>query len=246
MKHKTKVILFIGIIIMTIIAGVGTYHLVLHIENRGVPNKIYEDRDYIFTADREVFNWGEDDWASTSVVERPFINLDSEAINELNNRLEALFDDSVSTNETSTDEEGHRWWRFSGLEYTWFNNDNILSLVITRQDGATGGGGWLPTHEVHNINRRTGELLTSRELIDLKFTSTTEFQTNINRAIDNYFENQREWSEFRAGDLATTKQNLNLDDLLIYINRRGNVSVIITAEWSDSYHGVGIVTLELN
>ncbi|MDO5556150.1 MAG: hypothetical protein Q4G09_05940 [Clostridia bacterium] len=111
----------------------------------------------------------------------PYINLNSDDANKVNNEIKELFDEMAQFFEeelTST----QTWYRISSYKY--FINDNILSILITTESG----GSAVETYEYHtyNFDLKTSKLLDYKSIYNSVGYTSDNIDSKVETAINNY------------------------------------------------------------
>ncbi len=155
-------------------------------EEKNISKKIDETKPWVYIAD---YNKGKEEKTLTNNMGKvynsaeefkvPFININSEYAKTTNQEIQEMY-------ETSYSEFGKNNEWITSLEYEVFENDNILSIVITKGQAIINGGGNSEKF-TYNFNLDTLEKATLEEMYKLcGFESESEFQNKKSIAIKNY------------------------------------------------------------
>lgn len=119
--------------------------------------KIYEDKELVYNA----YLGG-----NNGELKIPFINIDSEDANKINTQLSKVVNEIEyqRMNEEKFQNDDSIWldW-YEQVNYNYFFNDDILSVVVTYSKGYVAGH---LEYETYNINTKTGKILTTLELVN--------------------------------------------------------------------------------
>ncbi len=105
------------------------------------------------------------------------------------------------------------------VDFEYYKNDNILSIIIFLTNGFGGGNMWNPGFETFNIDIVNNEIISSTEIIGNR-TSTEE----INYILKNFFVDMYPENEFEPN-----YPKVNDYKKLDYIVKNGKIHLIITA-----------------
>jgi len=127
------------------------------------------------------------------------------------------------------------------VSYSAFLNSNILSIVIYSQYSWCSGGGAIESINFHATEDR---LMSTTEIIGMRFASINLFETALHRAIDDHFSAEVERYIENGGvvlgpvdeaevreqfkDFAKeTKERIDFNRLNVFMNERNRLSIII-------------------
>ncbi len=159
-------------------------------EENNQSKKIEEDKGWVYDADycndNTVKTIDEEYYDLTKSNEElmvPFININSQAANEVNEKIKNIYDKAY---EEFGQENTNGTVNYRGLEYQYYINGNILSIVITRKVAVVNSGldKYLYTY---NFNIDTLEIASLEEVYkECGFNSKLELEEKIGIAVENY------------------------------------------------------------
>ena len=163
----------------------------------------------------------------------PNINIDSIYAKKVNGEINSLIYSMGYDN--NYDENGIKCKDFCSLiQYKYYLNDNILSLVVY-EDGQTDP--LSHTYYTYNIDIYTGEEITNKDLVKLKNIDVNDFSTKLSNtfkdaySFDKYYPENQYGKEFKS--LATQTYNETVDlkncsiDNPMFLNENGELNVIL-------------------
>ena len=188
-------------------------------------NKIDPDQDFVFIKESETLR-------DETISRLPQINLDNPRATAFNANLETRFKSALANAEWDDELDGYtNVTRFGFRDYL---NGDILSFVLIENSTFDFSGGSI-NYEILNFNIRTNQELTQNDILEYKEITLDEFKEMVNAAIEEYFDEIRTiynvGGQFMEtgfqGDVQNTKDSIDYDALLIFLNQNGNLSIII-------------------
>lgn len=156
----------------------------LEIKQKQVQKKIDASKEWVYDADYGFENkilkdqyGGKEVFYSKEELIPPYINIDSEYANRVNNKIKKMYIDEY--NKFANIGNG---MYYSNIKYSYFYNDDVLSVAILNKTGLLGAGAKLK-YTIYNINLNTLDKAsledcykaagyTSKEQLDLSIEST--------------------------------------------------------------------------
>jgi hypothetical protein len=120
-------------------------------------------------------------WSSDTDLVVPYLNINSEAGKNANKEIEKLYNENY---EKYASKNSYSAQNICTLKYKFYENNNILSIVITNTNGVVpGGAGRCPLY-IYNFNLDTLEIATNEELAkQTGYNSITEVNEIVNKWI---------------------------------------------------------------
>ncbi len=198
-------------------------------ENKKI-NKIDEEKELVYDSYTTVLN------DKTSRV--PKINLNYEHVNSINNEISNLVEDKLKVNAEETPKDGDI--RLINVDYRWYQNDQLLSLVVKLQyENETN------QYYVFNINVYDGEDVQNSKILEMAKIPQGNFTSKCLEATKNYFDklyapenvtnvNEKEYN--KARDNSLQESNFSVANTQMYLNDGGELMIV-----SKIYKMVGTV-----
>ncbi len=243
-KHKTKeskkiqislgmaiflfalmLLLIVGVIIGAVLINRNNKKEYLKNENIIVNEVITEnytepeisDDVLVYTAFEESGNWYK--------YSIPKLNIDSDDATVINYEIEEKLIKEVKEQINSGKGIENYGYNPSSIEYDYYINGNILSVVIT-----LGTDVEYSSYYVYNINIETGKKCTNEEILEYKGISAEEFEKKLSSIYGERF--SESYSGFKGSELydecyekTISKENCNINNP-IFIEYNGQIIVI--------------------
>ena len=175
--------------------------------------KIDETKDWVYDAEygKDKKNKSIDIYESDKNLIVPFININSDDGNKVNKEIEKLYNEAYET--FGAREEGTN--SLNILEYEYYINGNILSILIKKDKVVLQGDGII-RYITYNFNLDTLKLATLEETIkECGFNSENEVKEKLQIAIKN------------LGGESSIFEGTDWDKERFFINENGKLCVII-------------------
>lgn len=209
------IVIVMLLLIVALLGGIITYLLKSNQTSKGnnvgentVIGKLYEDKEWVYT------EYSNDSNGKYNV---PKINASSVGADKINTQIQADIMPRVK--------EGIEFEIPWGISYKWYENNNILSLVITVDTGYDSE--W---YRVYNLNMKTGEICTNSQLLNIKGLSETEFLSKAKVAYGKTFKEKYNnsieddfTSEMYDKTINSSNYNVNVP---MFLDNTGNLCVI--------------------
>lgn len=140
----------------------------------------------------------------------PVVNINSDYSNEINNEINEIKNEY---NQVFTSKE---YTGVIGINYNFYKNNDILSLVINI---TVDGDNYY--YYAYNINMKTGNYVSNKELMDNKKINKKDITNKLNEFINSYMGNARETS---VSD--TKKYNELIYGLPMYLNDKNELCIV--------------------
>ena len=168
---------------------------------------------------KDATSYGSSVFDSSKDLVAPYINIDSEAANSVNYQIKKLYNglyDGFIANDDGTSFE------ITGMNYSAFQNKNILSIIISHYYAVVPGGGDSYI-ETYNFNLETGEEATKEEIAKVAGFSADACNEKIRKFTSQMYENASE-TGFEG-----VKNNS------YYLNKKGELIIIYSGCTAGSY-----------
>ena len=158
----------------------------------------------------------------------PEINLDYDNIEEINEEIADLVDSKLKKYEKLSElPEGE----IAIMDYVWYENDNILSLVFYNDNIYTSN------YYVFNVDIYTGEEIDNKEILNAAKIDEDEFVTLCQDATEDYYDNYLYYKGIKdnteiasiynsAKDDSTKASNFSLSKTSLFLNKNGELNII--------------------
>lgn len=163
--------------------------------------KLFEEEDWVFVANYEknvVKQSFKDGYGQTYLaenIEAPFINIDSDYAEEVNDEIKGVFDEAVSVYneaaEESLDVASEEFFPVDQVESCKFKsyiNDDYLSVILIYQ--AVGTAVIPPDYYIYNIDLKTGDKLSYEEIYTKAGFKAEDIDSKVETAIEKVFEKE--------------------------------------------------------
>ncbi len=156
--------------------------------------------------------------------EIPQINIESKDVEKINKEILEKYEEILS------DMYKNQYLNFEaeGLEYKYYSNDDVLSLILIVDTEAGGTFG----ADIYNINIETGKKLTNKELIEAMDMTETELKNKLTDAIkklDIYSDKEvdSDFVETQRNKTLKLYREKTINDISIYVNNAGNITAYL-------------------
>lgn len=159
----------------------------------------------------------------------PQINLDCDNVKRINEEIKSELEDKVKELENSKGENTQSMG-LVGVNYKWYENDKILSLVIAKSYG-TGVNEYL----VYNINTDTGKDVDNTELLKEVDFKEDDFISRAQSAVEATFDSMFDKNDSiitsatgysSARSKTIDKSNFSIKKMDMFLNANGKISII--------------------
>lgn len=178
------------------------------VENTLIIGKLDSAKDWVYTTQ-----------GSGNYV-LPKININSEAVSKINDEIANKVKPAITN--------GQKYGEPSGIIYNWYTNNNVLSLVIKMSYSNS-----VNTYLVYNVNTKTGNVCTNKELLALKEMSEAEFLSKAKVAYGEKFKtkynftSREDMDSFDAElyDKTISSNNYSINEKM-FLSSNGELTVV--------------------
>ncbi len=182
-------------------------------------NKIDDDEDLVFD------HYNKTMFGNTYKV--PEINLDYDNIKKINDEIAKLVDSDLKQLEKETELPE---MAPSGMEYVWYLNDNILSLVFFES------GYHVDFYYAYNVDVYTGKTLENEDILDAAKIDEEDFPYMCSKAVEDYYKNYLYHKGIENGPVAseynramtesTRESNFSTSKTPAFLNKNGELMIV--------------------
>ena len=250
-KGKTKtIILMVIVLVLVLVVGIlggllisGNGNKVTNIINQGTEKKdenksskkVDESKAWVYDADygKEKDNKTIDDINSSSELKVPFININSEDAKKANEEIKQLYERKYSEFGI---QNSYGAKVTCSLEYKYYENNSILSVVIQERNAViNGGAGRCPMH-IYNFNLDTLNKASNDDLAKkCGFNSISEVEEKISK----WNKRQKDFEKNYPDKIAGTYDNVVND--LYFIDKDGKLNFVYISVAAGSYYTPAVV-----
>lgn len=188
--------------------------------------KFNKDSNIVYTLEECII---EDSTGQSFKIKLPQVNLVGNEITTLNNRLKKDYEDDKRIVEFSRDNE--ELIQIGLFNYTYYDSNEILSLLIKREEIIFDSHGWAPIYQIYNVNKSTGQLLSNDEVIAFKNINITNSLAAIQGAVKRIYLKEMDYDiEEANGDPIVENYFNSLDRVIInnvFINNNGDLVALV-------------------
>lgn len=182
-------------------------------------NKIDDDEDLVFD------HYNKTMFGNTYKV--PEINLDYDNIKKINDEIAKLVDSDLKQLEKETELPE---MAPSGMDYVWYLNDNILSLVFFEP------GYHVDFYYVYNVDVYTGKVLDNGDILDAAKIDEEDFPYMCSKAVEDYYKNYLYYKGIENGPVASEynsamsesikESNFSSYKTNVFLNKNGELMIV--------------------
>lgn len=219
----------------------------LSIAETTVCEKIDEMQDYVYEKEKsEINETTRSGYTYTDVIRLPFINLNSEDVQEINGNLEQEYQKSSTSlkryNDGSLVEFGYITmdYKYSVLE------EKLISLQTESSEILVVGDGFDTRYITYNLDINTGKKLSNLEVLEMLNISTDKFTSKMYEGIKNFISSDDGWYGVYSINDFTSK--FNMDTYQIFIVNENQLELYFWCnkdDWHEENEYNVMITLNL-
>lgn len=177
-------------------------------------SKIDDTKEIVYS----VFDKSYDYFEEKTKIQIPAINLDVEAIKELNSAIMEDYQEEIERSKEFADHE---------ITYEYFENGDIVSIVIKNAALEMS----IDEYKVYNVNVVTGEVLSKEAVLNTKNITKETYESKIKEQISAKFEEN--YASLAGSEYYETQkeknnsdENCSLENTQVFIGENGNIHYI--------------------
>ena len=224
-KKKNIIIVILVALVIILVATIACLSIIIRNKDNIVSSNKQNVEDLVSTAYYKVIV--DNEYNSEYKYDVPKINLKSDNINAINNEIYKKYVTDIIEPLEKDAQEGLGITCIA-IDYKYYINFNILSLVIRWQSHAAGA----ESFSVYNININTGETVSNKEIIAKKKLTENQYlkelKENYKKACETYNKaslqpNNQYYESVLEYTLADENCNINVP---MFLDEDGNINVI--------------------
>lgn len=201
-----------------------------NIKNNSSNNNIVDNKNIIYDAnykyDVDVTSYSTSyDTYYIEDIKVPYIDIDSEDVKKINNEIKNIFNDAVNNFKKGVVD---KMTYVDECKYTYFIDDNILSIIINYGVGATDVV--YPKYYTYNIDLKTGNLMSYKDvytylgLLDINNLA----KQAITRVMTQKLNGVNNFDDYNNQSIANYTNSLNNKNLKYFIDKNKKLNIIVT------------------
>lgn len=188
--------------------------------------KIIYDANYNYDVDAESYSTTFNNTYYVKDIKVPYIDIDSSDVKVVNNEIKTIFDDAINNYKKGIND---KMTYVDECKYSYFIDDNVLSIVIIYGVGATDVV--YSKYYTYNINLKTGRLMSYKDVYT--YMNVLDIDNSVKMAITKVMKEKlnnvgNEFDTYNNQSINNYTDAVNNNTLKYFIDNNKKLNIIVT------------------